>query len=295
MSKSTHKLTRQQFSVGTTIDGNRLDKAAGDVVARYNEVEPSDIKRRFTQSQFVLGWEPSPLAGCSLPFMPSYNDNPAYWFGGTTPEDGVQNVWRSKGFISDRFLFVVDPVVDSPTKDMLLATSVLYVRNPSILQGISLAQLIDNGYRDQYHTFDYETREGATWTQFPADDLSLTVLVDNPYAPEDMRQTSVVYHRIKFGADAQKYSAIVPAPGYPDMSPTMGFPEAVWIDDQRLNIPIPRDSRVRFVIGIPMGTPSNNVLPGPNDFHNPWIYGYTQPWAAQYWSGTVTLLEPLEE
>lgn len=296
MSKSTHKVTRQQFSVGTTIDGNRLDKAAGDVVARYNAIEPSDMRRRFTQSQIVIGWEPSQQTVCSLPFMPSYNDNSAYWYGGTTPVDGVQNTWRAKGFISDRFLFPVDPVTGSPEKDMLLAVSSFYVRNPCILQGVSLGQFIE-AYRVQYHTFNYETREGETWTSTPADDLSLTVMVDNPYAPEDMRQSSIVYHRIKFGADAHAFTQIVPGLGYPEMSPEYeeGFPEAVWIDDQRLNIPIPRDSRIRLIIGIPLGDPSNNVLPGPDDFHNPWIYGYTTPWTAQSWSSTVTLLEPLEE
>lgn len=297
--KSTHKMTRQQFSAGTTIDGNRLDKAAGDVVARYNAIEPSDIKRRFTQSQFVLGWEPYVSGTCSLPFMPSYNKNSAYWMAGTAPVDSVQNVWRSKGFISERFNFIVDPVVDSPTKDMLLATATMYIRNPCILQGMSLAQMIDNGYRPEYHSFDYQSKVDGTWIPYPADDLSLTVMVDNPYAPEDMKQGAVVYHRLKFGADAQKYSAITPAPGYPEMSPSMpDFPEAVWIDDQRLNIPIPRDSRVRFVIGIPYGNPSNNVLGGFDDFRNPWRAAdgnLTRPWNAQYWTSTVTLLEPLEE
>lgn len=53
---STRKITDEQFSDKTTIDGNRLDEAIDDVTERINNVQKGDIKQRFIESQLVSSW-----------------------------------------------------------------------------------------------------------------------------------------------------------------------------------------------------------------------------------------------
>ena len=43
MAKSTRKITREQFSAGTTIDGDRLEKALNDAQVSYNRLPLSSI------------------------------------------------------------------------------------------------------------------------------------------------------------------------------------------------------------------------------------------------------------
>ena len=52
-------LTREQFSTGTNIDGNRIDKALGDIQDRINNVPLMDIKTAYIPYQMVGGFTPT--------------------------------------------------------------------------------------------------------------------------------------------------------------------------------------------------------------------------------------------
>jgi len=56
--KSSRTITKEQFSDGTTIDGDRLDNALEDVEQRLNNIRKGDIRTRFTQQQYVFGYSP---------------------------------------------------------------------------------------------------------------------------------------------------------------------------------------------------------------------------------------------
>tara|TARA_Y100001963_G_scaffold39147_1_gene54779 strand:- start:10946 stop:12070 length:1125 start_codon:yes stop_codon:yes gene_type:complete len=58
--KQTREITDEQFAKDTTIDGSRIDSAMGDVVERFNGLEPKDLTRRLVPSSYVWGWQPEP-------------------------------------------------------------------------------------------------------------------------------------------------------------------------------------------------------------------------------------------
>lgn len=56
--KHPRVVTDEQFSDGTTIDGNRLDRAVQDVQDRINNVPYGDLKSRWVPITYVCGWQP---------------------------------------------------------------------------------------------------------------------------------------------------------------------------------------------------------------------------------------------
>ena len=56
--KSPRVVTDEQFSDGTTIDGNRLDRAVQDVQDRINSVPYGDLKSRWVPITYMCGWQP---------------------------------------------------------------------------------------------------------------------------------------------------------------------------------------------------------------------------------------------
>lgn len=61
-------ITKEQFSDGTTIDGNRIDNALQDVVDRVNSVPQGDLRKRWVPITYVAGWSPQ---------------SPKYWYDDT--------------------------------------------------------------------------------------------------------------------------------------------------------------------------------------------------------------------
>ena len=59
--KSLRVLTDKQFSRNTSVGGTRLDDALEESVNRFNAVPRGDLSTRFTKSQFVFGYTPSPV------------------------------------------------------------------------------------------------------------------------------------------------------------------------------------------------------------------------------------------
>tara|TARA_Y100001938_G_scaffold150600_1_gene242347 strand:- start:2974 stop:4023 length:1050 start_codon:yes stop_codon:yes gene_type:complete len=56
--RNPRTITKEQFSTGTTIDGDRIDNALDDVVERVNNISHGDIKKRWVPITYVAGWTP---------------------------------------------------------------------------------------------------------------------------------------------------------------------------------------------------------------------------------------------
>lgn len=56
--RNPRTITKEQFSTGTTIDGDRIDNALDDVVERVNDVSHGDMKKRWVPITYVAGWTP---------------------------------------------------------------------------------------------------------------------------------------------------------------------------------------------------------------------------------------------
>jgi len=56
--KNPRVITKEQFSEGTTIDGDRIDNAMSDVVERVNNVPYGDLRKRWVPITYVAGWTP---------------------------------------------------------------------------------------------------------------------------------------------------------------------------------------------------------------------------------------------
>ena len=92
-----------------------------------------------------------------------------------------------------------------------------------------------------------------------SDDLTLSISVDNPFLPEKRELNSEVYHRHGFTLRGHRFNQSVTSAAA-DMAPS-GTPASflnpipamagIVVDDHDLNIPLPRDARVRLNIAIP--------------------------------------------
>jgi len=74
--KNPRTLTKEQFSTGTTIDGDRIDNALDDVVERVNNIPYGDLRKRWVPTTYVAGWSPqSPACISSATPEPTSGSN----------------------------------------------------------------------------------------------------------------------------------------------------------------------------------------------------------------------------
>lgn len=280
MANSLRRISKQQFSAGTTPDGNRLERAMADAVDTANAVNAGDLRRRFVQTQIVAGWTPGNVALTqkSLPWLPDYNNDAAMWLAGTTAQWGVQNPWRFKGMNNGAFSASIDPVANPTTQGVWTWTHAIYLSRPAILHGVFAEWLVDT---DHAATFD----NGGT------DDKAAAIVVqmDNPLAPEERRQSLLAYQRVRFGLTEQPFSkAAVPVglgtfPGMDPMHPG-GLPVGIVVNDKNLNISLPGQCRVRVALGMPRYTGVNG-----------WNPSGQGAWLSSIPGMVLTLLEAIEE
>tara|TARA_E500000331_G_scaffold357353_1_gene418787 strand:- start:2701 stop:3525 length:825 start_codon:yes stop_codon:yes gene_type:complete len=269
------ELTKEQFSDGTHIDGNRVDRAMADTVDRFNNVRKKDMKRRWVQTQFVGGYTPQDpstiTAGkeISAPWLYCENDILSSSYSIATAKE-IQNKHRIKASS-------VDTVTNG---DQFAMTNAFYFRKPVVISGLSVCMLVDSTYPNSHvYTDDYDGHTDGD----PANDLVVNIEVDNPFLPEDKSLSSIVYHRGGFNVTSQKFRGIHSSPTS-DMLPAHpgGALQGIVIDDQDLNIPLSRDTRARVSIVIPNTTKTGWLLGG-------------GLWFGQCYSWTLTVLESTEE
>lgn len=259
---SIRYITKQQFSDGTTIDGNRLEEALQQLEDLSDNVPMSAIKTRFTQSQMVFGFSPILDSAASRrdPYMPIIN----------TPSAGnAKNTYRYKG-------------TQSNSAPVLLGwETATTFDHPVIIHSLAYALLQDD---DGAAPYQMPGTSSGTYAPPNTDQIEVHVYVDSEYAPSDRTQSDMEIHKQNFNTDAWRLTsaalsgapATVMSPAYPGGNATG------WVVGlQDLNIPVRAFGRIRIVLLIPDGTGSAAALWG------------SQPWRNFAPTMTATFLEPL--
>jgi hypothetical protein len=269
------ELTKEQFADGTTIDGNRIDIGVGDVVDRFNNIQPRDLKKRWVPNTIISGWAPSQFYNFNnqerpLPWVGGSNSISASVATGTTAPDAVLNDYIVKGM---------------PLAQDYMSQSI-HTSNPIIIQHVDAMFLLDDPAEpNAYFVGAWETPPAPV---IVSDDISVVVQVDNEFNKELRSMDSKVVARSSFVLNNEQITvntrptnAALFAAG-DDMIPvgfTGGAFTGVHVRMRGLNIPIRRDARVRFFVSIPAfkaWTPTNVV------------------WNHQYYSFTWTILEEIQ-
>ena len=244
---SLRLITDRQFADGTALAGEDVEHALADLEGRINAIQPRDLHRRWIPSQIVATHLPPRAAGDTLPYMPDVND--AGEVAGAVTPASFENARRAKG------AYIHDDVSDDGeawTRTLSLAT----VRPLVVLQLDVLLQT-DSAY---VNSFAYDAAPPAGRTAFdPVDDVVVSLTVDSPFAPDDRDQDSLVLIRKDFRANSEAVTTQLPA-GFVDMLPNHPVQPrlgGVWIHLRDLDIPIPRNSRMRWRLVLPRWFGSN--------------------------------------
>ena len=273
MSDSLRTISEIQFADGTTIDGDRLDMFLDDFVARINNIQSKDLYRRLTQTQFVGGWSNSTVATSGqLPWMRIINDDTDLI--GVTPGDGYTNPLRLKGTSQ----------IASQIDNQYACSNTLYFRKPVILHSIHVSLHQKAALNDEGDIYDSEVPVDGSSNGDYFNDFYLDVSIDNPYLTENRAMADVEIQRVRFRLDGDLFSfrgiANLNA-AYNDMTPARTVRmEGVHIDLRNLDIPIHRDSRLRYSLVIPHYTADE-------------VWG-ASPWTYHDYSWSITVLEGLE-
>ncbi len=246
------EVTQEQFADGTTIDGDRIDRAMQETVDRFNRVRRGDLQNRFFPQTYVVRWMPriNGSTGTNFPFMAA--ENPDLATGADTPER-TENELRVKGFRAPGI-----EVLDGTGSNHWISSTPLAFPKPVILDDISFMLTVDHnslGSRVFTNGFTYgATPPDGYVTADGSEDFSLVVSVDNPFYPEDQRLASKVfaYH----GVSLLRETYWVEDPGTPPSSDTSlswpgGTVEGVYFRAKDLAIPIPAGARVRVHMVVP--------------------------------------------
>ena len=147
---SIRHVTTQQFSDGTTIDGDRLEKALQDLQNYINNVPDGDFRQRWFQNQIVLKYLPytaeadtnyaavGPGTRVQAPFLSVYNTG-----AGTT------NAYRLKG----NRLPWQDQFVGATPSQVAWTTTLAIGDEPAIIESVDISL---NSYTTEYtNDFNY--------------------------------------------------------------------------------------------------------------------------------------------
>jgi hypothetical protein len=269
---SNRVITNQQFSDGTTIDGNRIEDAMQDIERFIDKVPSAFVKRRFVQNQLVSGWSPFPSTGGGgrTTIHP--------WMEDENTVSGSKNQYRLKGYYR----------VGGAGGKHYIWNQAFQPEGPIIIEAFDLIMAQDFGTgTGSGHPHVYAMGATTYPNYVPPDvtDFELHITIDSPYIPEDRSQNDMELHRHSFSGQAHLFRPTIatPAPAN-DMLPAVngGGLSGYAVSLQNLNIPIAPFSRVRYAVVIPK-------YPGGSTGETNWT---TRPWASSVWSQTLTILEP---
>lgn len=266
---SNRVITNQQFSDGTTIDGNRIEDAMQDIERFIDKVPSAFVKRRFIENQLVAGWSPYPTLGST----PAGRTAIHPWMKDANTDPESKNTYRLKGYYNS-------------DADSYIWNQAFQPEGPIIIEAFDLVMAHDLGTDDTSDSQIYKMGTTIYPNYVPPDvtDFELHITIDSPYVPEDRSQNDMELHRHSFSGQAHLFRPKVnTAAPTNDMLPAMngGGLSGYAVSLRNLNIPIAPFSRVRYAVVIPLysaGTGLNN-------------WG-ARPWASSVWSQTLTILEP---
>jgi hypothetical protein len=245
--KNPRTITKEQFSTGTTIDGDRIDNALDDVVERVNEVPYGDMRKRWVPTTYVAGWTPqSPQALSSAGRDPTTGLTPSnggaiagthHWpwlsvrnyfgsvaqgtVGAAADEDSpITNQYRLKGAgVPGVYPFGhADATGWTPSSTSLPVgsqwawTRAWFIAPPSILDAIDLVLEIDHAsYTDKVFQNSFTFDPGKAPAGYPdlsARDLVITASVDNEFSREDRYMSDVEVMRKGFVINSDSISPL---------------------------------------------------------------------------------------
>lgn len=241
---------RLQFSSNTTADGNRLDAFMREVVGRFNNLRPTDIERRWTETMFVSGWQPAVVASGqgSTPFLQAQNTLDQF----VDPDDlSPQNKWRVKGTEVPG----IEPDVDAGANGYQWAwTQAFYFYRPVILTRLSWALRTDGVAFVNNFQYGVSPPPGKSNGDY-VDDFCVEISVDNPYSVENRAQGTSEVQYTDFSMRGALVSHLGNPAGVSDLEPPYeaagNVPSGGVLFHQDLGIPIPHNSRVRVSLVMP--------------------------------------------
>jgi hypothetical protein len=290
---SIRRITDQQFSDGTTIDGDRIESALQDLEKFINEVPDGSFQQRWTQTQVVMKYLPwnanadirlateSAIAGnyVALPYMPVYNPSTA---------SGIPTINRAR-FKGNRLDYQSPISGNNPgygANQVAWTTTLAIGASPVVIDGIdallaSYASVFVNDYE-----YDSSPPDGRA-PNSSVDNIHLTLTLDNPFIPNIQTSNNVLWHKYDFTAlSAQSLATAISPPAFsadiqPNLLSTMGngLTTSLRVREENLRIPVPPYSQLRFSLILP----DDNKAP----------FG-TKPWQTMIPTMSLTLLERLE-
>ena len=244
--RNPRTITKEQFSTGTTIDGDRIDNALDDVVERVNEVPYGDLRKRWVPTTYVAGWTPQspkcltsgtpePTTGVDASKVGGvYGTHHWPWLrvlnytgevvddtvGAAVGDDNqITSPYRIKGAaVPGVYPFgSMDPSasfapVSTPVGSQFAWTRSWFVEGPSILDSIDLILEVDHAsYSGKLFQNDFAFAAGKAppgYADTAAKDLVITATVDSVFAPEDRNMASVEVMRKGFAIGNDAFSEL---------------------------------------------------------------------------------------
>jgi hypothetical protein len=325
---TTRVITRQQFSPDTTIDGNRIEISLQDVMSRFNSPEFRDIDM-WKENTIHYGFTPqtmphtvdyyrhqevqgSPFAFCRQSIMPPSVPG---W-------EGPENDFRFKGTglidpITGRPLFATNDVIPEDLAYFWTATQ--FFSKPTIIQDWTVFAVFDDlsdriidSTRSWYANAFYsqEGPYGKTWY----DNFMCYIVIDNNQDVGDafIRNNEVHQWGTKAQGLLMNHPKVIIPNVYSDeeliYNPTAATATVQKINANairfhNINIPVPANSRIRFVLGLPAIVKEDDPNIRMGDAVAPYSYVPTSEnnWGEvigtyqnNIWNMSIHVFEPLE-
>ena len=112
----TRKITKEQFSTGTNIDGNRIEKALEDIQDRINVIPLGDIKTRYMPYQLCGGVTPS-FAQFVGRLDGGIHKSPRDPFFGAAEKTGMDN-WNPSSHTFDNTVYTEKTAIPAVIPDL---------------------------------------------------------------------------------------------------------------------------------------------------------------------------------
>ena len=234
---ASNRIIREQFSEGTTIDGDRIQRALDTVEGRINAVPRGDILPRYAEQTIHLGFLPGSQSSPTdfYPWGPLYNSSSWVTAAGL---DKVRNELRIKGCYNSN-------IASPSTGDQYVWSTGIHHASPCVITELHL-----NAVTDSYHV-----------NALTDDQMHLIVSVDSDSGGEDRHLNSFEAVKHLISDPAWRFRR-TPEPAAPDMTPAHTEDLAGNIVSfQNLKVSIPAGARVRYQAVIPRNVGAWGVNP----------------------------------
>ena len=253
---SNRKITNQQFSDGTTVDGDRLDEGLQDLEQKLNAVPEGDLASRYLQTQIVAGWTAYQAVSQKHQAPWLRYQNTASDRQGSTGD--IVNPFRLKGTETSTFAAWAAP--NDPTK--WIWTTTIYCEDPCIVDALDMMWQRWTGAATPGNV-DPQLDFTSLGSGYLSQGLQCTISVDDPNNTESPLRNSVVTqlrHSYMgaatlstdpaiFLASSEDMLPAAPVPHMPSAPGTMPGNQ-LWFQRRNMQVHIPANSRVSFAVAL---------------------------------------------